>query len=272
MTSHYKVTILGCGSSTGVPRIGGDWGSCDPTNPLNRRRRCALLVQRISENGTTTVLIDTGPDLREQMLSAEVKHLDAVLYTHAHADHLHGIDDLRFYALMQRKKIPVYMDVFTSGRVRAAFDYCFATPPGSGYPPILDEHRIEEGEPVVIEGAGGPIEALPIRVHHGDIHALGFRFEDMAYTPDLNDIPEKSLPALQGLETWIVDALREKPHQSHFCLADALQWLERVKAKQGILTNLHCDLDYERLQQELPKNITPAFDGRTLEFKAKTPA
>ncbi|MES0868320.1 MBL fold metallo-hydrolase [Pseudovibrio sp. SCP19] len=268
MTSNFKVTILGCGSSTGVPRIGGDWGVCDPNEPKNRRRRCALLVQRFSETGTTTIVVDTGPDLREQMLAAGVTHVDAVLYTHAHADHLHGIDDLRFFALMQRAKVPVYMDEFTSKRVRSAFDYCFVTPPGSGYPPILSENRLTDGTPVTIDGAGGPITALPFLVHHGDIDALGFRFQDLAYTPDVNDIPESSFHALKGLDTWIIDALREKPHQSHFCVNDALEWIERMKPANSILTNLHCDLDYQRLKSQLPENVSPAFDGRAVEFPA----
>ncbi|KZL17714.1 Ribonuclease BN [Pseudovibrio axinellae] len=266
MTSNFKVTILGSGSSTGVPRIGGDWGHCDPNEPKNRRRRCALLVERFSSEGVTTVLVDTGPDLREQMLSAGVKHVDAVLYTHAHADHLHGIDDLRFYALMQRAKIPVYMDSFTSKRARAAFDYCFATPPGSSYPPILEENRLTDAEHVTIEGAGGPITALPFKVNHGDIDALGFRFEDLAYTPDVKDIPDSSLHALEGLDTWIIDALREKPHQSHFCVQDALEWVSKMKPAQSVLTNLHCDLDYQKLKSELPENICPAYDGWAIEY------
>ena len=272
MASNLKVTILGCGSSTGVPRIGGDWGECDPKGPKNRRLRCALLVQRFSENGTTTIVIDTGPDLRAQMLSAGVTKVDAVLYTHAHADHLHGIDDLRFFALMQRAKVPVYMDEFTSKRVRSAFDYCFVTPPGSGYPPILTENKLIDGTPVTIDGAGGKITALPFKVNHGDIDALGFRFQDLAYTPDVKDIPESSLPALQGLDTWIVDALRRKPHQSHFCLDDALEWIGKLKPNKAILTNLHCDLDYQQLTSELPDNVSPAFDGRTIEFPAHATA
>ncbi|OKL43410.1 MBL fold metallo-hydrolase [Pseudovibrio exalbescens] len=264
MQSQLKFTILGCGSSTGVPRIGGDWGACDPSEPRNRRRRCSLLVERISAHGRTTLVIDTGADLREQMISADVKALDAVLYTHAHADHIHGIDDLRFFALMQRARVPVYMDEPTSKRVRTAFEYCFTTPPGSGYPPILDEHPLEDAVPVTIEGRGGPITALPFRVQHGDITALGFRFADVAYSPDLNDIPETAYPALENLNIWIVDALRHKPHQSHFCVADALKWSAHFKPKHTVLTNLHCDLDYASLMHEVPEDVVPAYDGMTL--------
>ncbi|MDD7908817.1 MBL fold metallo-hydrolase [Pseudovibrio exalbescens] len=264
MADQLKFTILGCGSSTGVPRIGGDWGACDPLEPKNRRRRCSLLVERISQTGRTTLVVDTGADLREQMISADVKALDAVLYTHPHADHIHGIDDLRFFALMQRARVPVHMDEPTSNRVRTAFEYCFTTPPGSGYPPILEEHRITEGEPIVVEGKGGSIQALPFRLQHGDITALGFRFGDLAYSPDVNDIPEAAFSALEGLNIWIIDALRHKPHQSHFNVEDALRWSARFAPRHTVLTNLHCDLDYNALSAEVPEGVEPAFDGMTL--------
>lgn len=264
--STLAFTILGCGSSGGVPRIGGDWGACDPSNPKNRRRRCALLVQRHSESGVTTVLIDTGPDLREQINDAGVSSVDAVFYTHAHADHIHGIDDLRGLALKERKRIDVYLDHFTSARAHKAFDYCFVTPEGSGYPPILNEHRIHPGVPVSITGAGGPIELLPFLQHHGDIDSLGFRIGPVAYSSDLHDLPAASLEYLAGLDIWIVDALRHQPHVSHFTVAEALDWVERLRVRRAILTNLHLDLDYETLKAELPAHVEPAFDMMRVEI------
>ncbi|MTI17450.1 MBL fold metallo-hydrolase [Rhodobacteraceae bacterium RKSG542] len=260
MGSQTEFTILGCGSSTGVPRINGDWGACDPNEPKNRRRRCALLVEKKSESGKTTIVVDTGPDIREQFLSAGVKTIDAVLYTHAHADHIHGIDDLRFFAMIERRRIPVYMDEPTSARVRHAFDYCFRTPEGSKYPPIMDEHRILPDVWFSIDGEGGAIEALPFTLNHGDIDALGFRFGNLAYTPDLNGIPPQAEEALKGLDVWIVDSLRRAPHQSHFCLDDALRWADKLQPAKVILTNMHSDLDYNELAASLPAGIIPAHD------------
>jgi phosphoribosyl 1,2-cyclic phosphate phosphodiesterase len=261
-----QVTILGCGSSGGVPRVGGDWGVCDPANPKNRRRRCSLLLQQGQGDALTNVLIDTTPDMREQMLSANVKHLDAVWYTHEHADHTHGIDELRGYFLRQRKRIPVWADTTTAGMLMTRFAYCVVQAPGSDYPPILELHSIVAQHDVSTTGAGGTLTALPFYVQHGNIQALGFRIGNMAYTPDLNDIPEQSLAALTGLDVWIVDALRPKPHPSHFSLSETLGWIERLKPKHAVLTNMHVDLDYATLRAELPKNVEPAFDGMTLSF------
>lgn len=256
-----RLTILGCGSSGGVPRIGNDWGLCDPNDPKNRRLRCSLLVERFGDNGCTTVLIDTGPDLREQLLTANVQRLDAVLYTHAHADHLHGIDDLRAFMVRDRRRIQVYMDEPTYAKARQAFDYCFETPPGSNYPPILDRHRMETGRVVTIDGPGGPLQFLPVEVRHGEINALGFRIGNAAYVPDISSFFDQSLDALQGLDVLILDCLRRRPHPSHFNLDDALEWSAKLAAKRTIFTNLHNDLDYVALTGELPKGIEPAFDG-----------
>jgi phosphoribosyl 1,2-cyclic phosphate phosphodiesterase len=265
MSARYEFTILGCGSSGGVPRIGNVWGACDPAEPKNRRKRCALLVRRFNDAGDmTTVLIDTGPDLRQQLLDADVGHVDAVLYTHAHADHIHGIDDLRMIAIHHRKRVPVYMDEPTSQRAHEAFGYCFRTPEGSSYPPILEEHRIKPGEPVVIDGEGGKIEALPILVRHGDIDALGFRIADVAYLPDVKDIPADSVEAFADLGTWIIDALRLTPHPSHFSLDDALSWVVHMEPKQAVITNMHVDLDYQTLAETLPDGVEPAYDGMML--------
>ena len=259
-----KFTILGCGSSAGVPRLGAGWGACDPTNPKNRRRRCSFLVERRSSAGITRVLVDTSPDLREQLLDADVHHLDAVLITHEHADHTHGIDDLRSLALHQRRRIPVYLDEATSRILRVRFRYCFETPPGSSYPPILDEHRIEAGRQVTIHGAGGPVTALPFLQDHGDIPALGFRFGALAYSCDLNGLPPESERVLTGVDVWIVDALRYTPHPSHFSVDDALSWIERLHPRRAILTNMHVDLDYEVLRVRLPPHVEPAYDGMQL--------
>ena len=258
---ELEFTILGCGSSAGVPRVGGLWGDCDPNEPKNRRRRCALLVRRHGPGGTTTVLVDAGPDLREQLLAANVTDLDAVLLTHPHADHLHGIDDLRPLAITHRRLIPVHMDVATSKRALELFDYGFRTPPGSSYPPILKEHRIEAGRPGVIEGAGGPVPFLPVEVNHGDINALGFRFGDVAYLPDVKAIPPEAESGFGGLSVWILDSLRRTPHPSHFSLDDALHWIARMAPARAVLTNMHIDLDFRTLSAELPDGIRPAFDG-----------
>ncbi|MBY0531127.1 MAG: MBL fold metallo-hydrolase [Xanthobacteraceae bacterium] len=257
----YTFTILGCGSSGGVPRVGQGWGACDPNNPKNRRRRCSLLVERESAEGRTTVLIDTSPDLREQLLDADVATIDAVLYSHDHADHTHGIDDLRPLALVQRKRIDVYADEQTSKLLHERFGYCFETPAGSEYPPILQEHRMREDREVTVSGKGGEITALPFSMQHGSTQALGFRIGKAAYSCDVSDLPAASLKALEGLDLWIVDALRYRPHPSHFSVDETLGWIARMKPKRAVLTNLHTDLDYEELKAKLPPNVEPAYDG-----------
>ncbi len=269
MNARYEFTILGCGSSGGVPRIGNVWGECDPQEPHNRRRRCSLLIQRFNAaGGMTTVLVDTGPDMRQQLLDANVGHVDGVLYTHSHADHIHGIDDLRMIAIHDQKRVPVYMDAPTSRRAHEAFSYCFVTPEGSNYPPILDEHRIEADVPVVVDGEGGPIEALPIRVGHGDIDALGFRINDVAYLPDVKTIPDESVGAFSDLDIWIVDALRPTPHPSHFSLDEALAWIALMQPRHAVITNMHVHLDYQTLVGALPAGVEPAYDGMKLVVEA----
>jgi len=260
-----RLTILGCGSSAGVPRVAQGWGACDPSNPRNRRRRCAALIERIGEAGVTTVLIDTGPDLREQLIFSEVGRVDGVLMTHPHADHTHGIDDLRPLYLQMRRRIDLYMDEPTSLIVRGAFPYIFETPDGSSYPPIATEVRLSAGRACAIGGKGGAIEAIPFDLNHGEINALGFRFGSLAYTPDVKRIPEASRPFLEGLGVWIVDALRYRPHPSHFSLDDALAEIAAMRPRRAILTNLHTDLDYETLRKRLPEHVVPAYDGMRVE-------
>jgi phosphoribosyl 1,2-cyclic phosphate phosphodiesterase len=261
-----RFTILGSGSSGGVPRPALGWGACDPANPKNRRRRTSLLVERRDGRGVTRILVDTSPDLREQLLDTEVDWLDAVLFTHEHADHTHGIDDLRGLFIRHRRRIDVYLDEFAAKALHARFGYCFESPPGSEYPPIVTEHRLVPGQPVVVGGEGGPITALPILQEHGDIPSLGFRFGPLAYCCDLSGLPPASVAALSGIEVWIVDALRYRPHPSHFSVDDALGWIERIKPRRAILTNLHADLDYEELRAKLPGHVEPAFDGLTIEL------
>lgn len=260
------VTILGCGSSGGVPRVGMGWGACDPAEPRNRRRRCSILVEKRREarDAATTVLVDTSPDLREQLLDSDVRHLDAVLFTHEHADHTHGIDDLRPLVLKMRRCIDVYLDERTSEQVRARFGYCFITPPGSDYPPILVEHRLTSGREVRIDGPGGPLAALPFRMVHGNIDALGFRFGGLAYASDVSAMPEEAKALLRGLDLLIIDALRYTPHPSHFSLAEALALIEEVAPQRAVLTNMHTDLDYATLRGQVPAHVEPAYDGMTL--------
>ena len=262
------VTILGCGFSGGVPRPGLGWGRCNPKNPKNRRRRCSILVNRNGAGGEkTSVLVDTSPDLREQLLDAGVNWVDGVLYTHEHADHTHGIDDLRGLFIGARQRVETYSDEATWKMLWSRFGYCFVTPPGSQYPPILNRHAIGPGKPVTIAGPGGEITIMPLLQDHGDIASLGFRFGAMAYSPDVVDLPAESVHALAGIKLWIVDALWYRPHPSHFHLDLTLEWIDRIRPHRAILTNMHSDLDYDELRAKLPPHVEPGFDGMQVEFE-----
>jgi len=272
VSATLEVTVLGCGSSTGVPRLGGpdgagDWGACDPANPKNRRRRCSILVRRREGDGVTAVLVDTSPDLREQLLDARCGALDAALITHDHADQTHGLDDLRTIAYRMRRRVPVYSDRFCLDVLKQKFGYTFETPPGSEYPPIVEAHEIAAGEAFAIEAEGGAISVLPFAQTHGRIESLGFRIGPVAYSSDVNALPEESFAALEGLECWIVDALRYTPHPTHANVETALEWIARIRPRRAILTNLHMDLDYETLKRELPSGVEPAYDGMSLQFR-----
>ncbi len=264
MSGELRFTILGCGSSGGVPRLGGNWGDCDPEDPRNFRRRCSLLVERETEDGTTAVLVDTSPDMRAQLLDAGIGRLDGVVWTHSHADHVHGLDDLRQIVFNTRERLNVWADGPTQDALINRFGYAFTQPEGSPYPPILSMHTIDG--PVTIEGAGGPLTFTPFEVEHGAIDALGFRIGDVAYLPDVVEIPEAAWPHLQGLDCWILDALRREPHPTHAHLAKSLEWIEKVAPTRAVLTNMHIDLDYAAVEEETPAHVTPAYDGMVIRY------
>ena len=267
MGDTLRFTVLGCGSSPGVPRIIGDWGNCDPADPRNRRTRTAAMIERVAADGRATrVVIDTGPDFRQQMLAAGVTRLDAVVYTHPHADHIHGIDDLRGYWLEQRKLIDVYADAPTLTRLKQAFGYCFETPPGGSYPPIVRARLIDPPAPVTVEGEGGPLTLQPLIQIHGDIQSLGFRAGRLAYCPDVSGFPDATAERLRNLDLLVIDALQYRTHPSHFSLGEALDWIERLKPGRAVLTHMHTPLDYATVAAETPENVEPAYDGLVVEI------
>lgn len=265
MRPRLRFTILGSGSSGGVPRADGNWGACDPAEPRNRRRRCSLLVQRTAASGPeTTVVVDTSPDFREQAISSGMQRLDGILFTHDHADQTHGLDDIRAFALNQRARIPAWMDAPTWERLHQRFGYIFQST--GGYPAICDARRVPGlGVRFSVEGPSGEIPAIAFDQEHGEIRSLGFRFGDVAYSPDVNGLPDSAFDALAGVDTWIVDALRYTPHPSHANLETALRWISEVNPRRAILTNMHIDMDFNRLRAELPAGVEPAYDGLSFE-------
>jgi phosphoribosyl 1,2-cyclic phosphate phosphodiesterase len=252
-----RLLMLGSGTSSGVPRIGNDWGRADPANPRNRRRRVSVLV----EAGDTRLLVDTGPDLREQLLDAGVGWLTAVLYTHDHADHCHGIDDLRALFHASGMEVDCYMDAATRSGIRTRFSYVFAG--RAGYPPTARAHVLKD------EMRFGPITVRPFRQQHGPVHSMGFRFEAdgtaIAYSTDVKAIPEESWPLLEGLDLWVVDALRRNPHPTHSHLAQTLDWIARARPAEAWLTHLDQSMDHDELSAELPSGVSPGWDGRIWE-------
>lgn len=255
-----NVTILGCGSSAGVPRVAQGWGACDSANPRNRRRRCAILVERPSGHLPTRLLVDAGPDLREQLILADVDRIDALLLTHAHADHIHGLDDVRPLTMAMHSKIDLYLDPPTWDAISNRFDYLFETPPGSNYPPLLIPHIVDYHSCFSHNGPGGSIDVQSFRMNHGDIDASGFRFGNFLYTPDVKYFPAEAEKYLENLDLWIVDALRYKSHPSHLSVSETLDLIKKYQPKHAILTNLHTDLDYEALKRILPDHVEPAYD------------
>ncbi len=252
-----KFIILGCGSSMGVPRIDGFFGNCNPKNPKNYRTRCSALIKSTNQN----ILIDTSPDLREQLLKNNIRNIDSVIYTHNHADQTHGINDLRVFFIKNRKKIPVYADKITRKYLYKSFSYCFEN--YKNYPAILEfvnfKKKISFNKSLIIN---------PISVQHGSIKSSSFIInKTIAYLPDVNMIYKKDFRKLSNLNYLIIDCLRYKKHSSHFNLDDVLELNIKLKPKKMILTNLHSDLDYDQLLNILPKNIKPAYDGLTINFK-----
>lgn len=256
-----RVTVLGSGTSTGVPRLGGadghgDWGNCDPAEPKNRRRRVSLLV----ESGGTRVLIDTGPDLRAQLLDAGVGRLDAVLFTHDHADHAHGIDDLRQLFHNAGRPVDCYADQTTWAVLTKRFDYVFKG--SGGYPATCTAH------PLPRELRVGPLTIRHFRQRHGHIDTLGYRIEGegaaIAYSTDVRELPDAAFMQLGGLDLWVVDALRRQPHPTHSHLAQTLGWITRAKPKRAVLTHMDGTMDYHSLAAELPDGVEPGYDGLTI--------
>ena len=257
---ELEVVILGSGSSGGVPRGDGDWGACDPAEPKNRRTRCSALIRRHGPEGVTSVLIDTSPDLREQMLAAQVRHIDAVLYTHDHADQTHGIDDLRVFAMRARQRIPAFMDAPTRAALTGRFGYIFEMV--EGYPPILDLHEIPpHGTQWSVSGPGGDVPVVTFDQAHGPIRSVGYRMGGIAYSSDVSDLDEAAIEAVRGCDLWIVDALRWTAHPTHAHVDKALDWIARAQVKRAVLTNLHIDLNYKALSAIVPSNVEVAWDG-----------
>ena len=268
---ELEVVILGCGSSGGVPRGDGDWGDCDPTEPKNYRTRCSLLVRRHGPDGVTSVLIDTSPDLRAQMLAAGVRHVDAVLYTHDHADQVHCVDDLRVFAMRARRRIPAWMDAATRRALMGRFPYIFNSQ--EGYPAILDEMAIPpHGQPWAVSGAGGEVPVVTFDQAHGPIRSVGYRIGPVAYSSDVSDLDEAAIEAVRGCELWIVDALRWTPHPTHAHVEKTLDWIARAGVKRAVLTNLHLDLDYNALKAAVPANVDVAYDGWSAQLSFETGA
>lgn len=263
---ELEVVILGSGSSGGVPRGDGDWGACDPSEPRNRRTRCSALIRRHGPDGVTSVLIDTSPDLREQALAAGIRHVDAVLFTHDHADQTHGIDDLRVFAIRTRQRIPAWMDPATRDALTHRFDYIFESK--LGYPAIVEVRDIPpHGEVWAVDGAGGPVPVVTFDQAHGPIRSVGYRCGPVAYSSDVSDLDEAAIEAVRGCDLWIVDALRYTPHPTHAHLERTLDWIARSGVRRAVLTNLHIDLDYKSLSEIVPDNVEVGFDGWTARLK-----
>lgn len=253
-----KVRILGCGTSSGVPRVGDDWGDCDRNEPRNRRRRVSILVS----HGDTRILVDTSPDLREQLLDARVKDIEAVVWTHDHADHCHGIDDLRQLYHARGRPVTGYARADMLASLERRFDYVFEGQ--YGYPSVVSGHVL----PDHINLAG--ISMRTVDQPHGPITSAGLRFDAggqaIGYSTDFNSVTDEMALLFTGLDVWIVDALRRKPHPTHTHLADTLKWIRELRPKRAILTHMDSSMDYRTLCTELPDGVEPGYDGLEIEL------
>lgn len=254
----FKLTILGSGTSSGVPRIGNDWGSCDPTEPKNRRTRVSILV----ESPSTRILVDTSPDMRAQLLAADVIAIDAILWTHDHADHSHGIDDVRQLYHHRGAPMPGYSRAQTMKLLRRRFDYAFEG--ANGYHPTIEPHDLPDTLRI------GDIDIACVDQPHGDIWSTGFRFthggRSVGYATDFNALTEQMLALYGGLDIWVVDALRDKPHPTHPHLAMTLEGIAAVRPGRAILTHMDQSMDYATLCRTLPKGVEPGYDGMVIEL------
>lgn len=254
-----KVYILGCGTSSGVPRIGNDWGVCDPDNSRNRRTRASILV----EADGYRVLVDTGPDMREQLLAADISRIDAVIYTHDHADHCHGIDDLRQLYHVRGRPVDIYARAWTLKSLAQRFDYAFNGK--DGYPPSVSGHELPD------ELVLGPLNIRIVDQPHGTITSAGIRFDhhgnSACYSTDFNELTDESNSLFKKTDLWIVDALRRRPHPTHPHLAQTLDWIRAVQPGRAILTHMDQSMDYETLKGELPAGVEPGFDGMMIDLR-----
>lgn len=255
-----KVTILGCGSAAGVPAISSGWGACDPSNPKNRRLRSSIVV----EEGATRILIDTSPDLRQQLLTAEVRTFDAVIYTHTHADHIHGLDELREVNRVTGKPLMAFGVPETLDLLRSRFAYAFeGIPPGSSiFRPWLIPAAIAPGTPFQVR----QITVLPFLQDHGFSTTIGYRFGDVVYSTDVLELPEASRNVVRGAKLWIVGAYTLRPHPTHAHVAKVLGWIAEMNPRQAVLTHMGNEIDFETLRAELPAHVQPAYDGMALEI------
>lgn len=266
------LTLMGTGSSGGVPRVGNVWGACDPDEPRNRRRRCALLIESVQSQADgsdqkTTVVVDAGADLREQLLTADVRSIEGVVLTHSHADHIFGLDDLRQMAINLRRSIDVWIDEPTRIQVMKAFGYCFHQAEGSSYPAFCTEQTLKPHQPFTIDGPGGPVPINTLVAEHGDINALGIRINDAVYLPDMKRVSHpESVQMLSDVQVLIVDALRYNLHPSHMNLEECLAFIEMVNPERAILTNMHGDLDFKTVKKMLPSGVEPGFDGLRIQL------